>query len=202
LRVISQGHIPPKNEPLKKVMFMANHISWIDIHALNSIVTPRFIAKSEIKTWPIFGYLAHKANTLFINRNKRQDAAHIINVAVLSLEAGDNLCFFPEGTTTDGSEIKPFKSSLIQAAIQTDATIWPVAIRYLHPNGNTNTDMAYAGDTTFLESIQRVLSQKNPSVELHFLAPIFVTDLVQQHKDRRVLARHIQYLISKKLKGL
>ncbi len=199
LRVISLGHIPTKSEALKNTLFVANHISWADIHALNSVVTLRFIAKSEIKSWPVFGYLAIKANALFIDRSKRQDAARIVNTAAMSLEAGDNLCFFPEGTTTDGTEIKPFKSSLIQAAIQTNATIWPVAIRYPGPNGSANTGIAYAGETTMRESMQQILSQKNPVVELHFLAPITLTDLADKYKDRRALTLHLEYLIRKKL---
>ncbi len=199
LRVISQGHIPLKNEPLRKIMFVANHISWTDIHAINSVVTLRFIAKSEIKSWPVFGYLANKANALFIDRDKRHDAARIVNTAALSLEAGDNLCFFPEGTTTDGTELQPFKSSLIQAAIQANATIWPVAIRYPCSNGSINTGVAYAGETTMRESMQQILLQKYPVVELHFLAPITIAELADQDKDRRTLTLHIEYLIRNKL---
>jgi 1-acyl-sn-glycerol-3-phosphate acyltransferase len=199
LRVISQGHIPLKNEPLTKTMFVANHISWTDIHALNSIVTLRFIAKSEIKSWPVFGYLANSANALFIDRNKRHDAARIVDTAASSLETGDNLCFFPEGTTTDGTKIKPFKSSIIQAAIQANATIWPVAIRYPHPDGSINTGVAYAEETSLLESMQQVLSQKHPVVELHFLAPITIAELADKDKDRRALTLHLQHLIRNKL---
>lgn len=198
-RVISQGHVPLDDASLRTTMFIANHISWTDIQALNSIVTLRFIAKSEITSWPVFGYLATKTNALFIDRSKRHDAARIVNTAKLSLEAGDNLCFFPEGTTTDGTEIKPFKSSLVQAAIQANATIRPVAIRYPGPNGSINTGVAYAGETTLLESIRQLLSQKHPVVELHFLAPIPIAELTDEDKDRRVLTMRIQYLIHQKL---
>lgn len=199
IRVVSHGHIPMGHESLNTTMFVANHISWTDIHALNSIVALRFVAKSEIKSWPVFGYLTSKANALFIERGKRQDAARIVNTAALSLEAGDNLCFFPEGTTTDGTEIKRFKSSLIQAAIQANATIRPVAIRYPTPNGTANLGVAYAGETTMRESMVQILAQKNPVVELHFLAPIFVAELADHDKDRRELTQHIESLIRIKL---
>lgn len=199
IRVISYGHIPLAHEPLKTTMFVANHISWTDIHALNSIITLRFVAKSEIRSWPVFGYLTSKTNALYIERGKRQDAARIVNTAATSLEAGDNLCFFPEGTTTDGTEVKRFKSSLIQAAIQANATIRPVAIRYPTPNGNANLGVAYAGETTMRESMLQILSQKYPIVELHFLAPIIVAELSEQDKDRRVLTQHIEYMIRAKL---
>ncbi|MEQ1601410.1 MAG: lysophospholipid acyltransferase family protein [Methylophilaceae bacterium] len=199
IRVISHGHVPQPNQPLSKTLFIANHISWVDIHALNSQVSLRFIAKSEIKSWPVFGYLVTKANTLFIERDKRHHAARIVQVVTQSLQAGDNLCLFPEGTTTDGTEIKPFKSSLIQAALLAKASIQPVAIRYPHPDNSINTAMAYAGETTMLESMQRVLQQKNPLIELHFLPPISTADLAGQEFDRRALMLQIQQLIAAKL---
>lgn len=183
--------------PINNTMLVANHISWADIHALNSVVPLRFIAKSEIKTWPIFGYLATKANALFIDRTRRHDAALIVKATAQSLEDGDNLCLFPEGTTTDGTGMKPFKSSLIQAAIHANAVIYPVAIRYPRPDGTVNTEVAYAGETTLKESMQQVLSQKYPVIELHFLAPIYTAKLAD--KDRRVLTLHIQELISREL---
>lgn len=178
-------------------MFVANHISWSDIHAINSIVVPRFIAKSEIKNWPVFGYLVSRVNTLFIDRSKKKDAKRTIDIAVQSLQAGDNLCLFPEGTTTDGTTVQPFKSSLIQAAIEAKATIWPIAIRYPHPNGGANIDVAYAGETTLIESMQKILAQKQPTIELHFLSPIIPEDAAKL--DRRTLTLHVETLIRQQL---
>ncbi|HSG92215.1 MAG TPA: lysophospholipid acyltransferase family protein, partial [Methylotenera sp.] len=154
LKVSSQGHVPAPNAKLSSTMFVANHISWSDIHAINSIIALRFIAKTEIKNWPIFGYLVSRANALFIDRRNKRDAKRTIDVAVQSLQAGDNLCLFPEGTTSDGTVLHPFKSSLIQAAIEAKACIWPLAIRYPNENGGVNTDIAYAGETTLIESMQ------------------------------------------------
>lgn len=197
LQVNSHGHIPAKNAQLTTTMFVANHISWSDIHAINSIITLRFIAKSEIINWPVFGYLVSRANTLFIDRRNKRDAKRTIDVAVKSLLAGDNLCLFPEGTTTDGTVLHPFKSSLIQAAIEAKASIWPVAIRYPHPDGGVNIDVAYAGETTLIQSMQKILSQKQPVIELHFLTPIPAEDVAKQ--DRRELTLHIETLIRQHL---
>lgn len=199
MRVTSHGHVPLLNQAMTSTMVVANHISWADIHALNSIVPLRFIAKSEIKHWPVIGYLASKADVLFIERTKRQHAARIVHQAANCLEKGDNLCVFPEGTTTDGATILPFKSSVIQAAIQAKAAIQPVAIRYPNANGGVNIDMAYAGETTMKESMLLILSQKNPVVELHFLAPIHTTELAHASKDRQELTLYIQHLIKEKL---
>lgn len=199
VRVMRFGNSPPLYKTASNNLLIANHISWLDIHAINCIFPIRFVAKSDIRSWPVFGYFAKKTNVLFIERGKKQHAARIVDTVTLSLKAGDNLCLFPEGTTTDGTVIMPFKGSLIQSAIEARATIWPVAIRYPHHDGSTNTDVAYAGDTTLLQSIKQVLLQKQPVVELHFLAPISTIELADEDKDRRLLTSRIQSLIAKKL---
>lgn len=196
LKVKSYGHIPSDhiNEP---VILVANHISWSDIHALNSIVPIRFIAKAEIRDWPIFGYLVSKANTLFIDRSIKRDAKRTLDSAVASLLQGDKLCFFPEGTTTDGSTLMRFKSSLIQAAIEAKATIHPVAIRYPDEYNQPNIQIAYAGETTLTQSMSNVLMQRQPLVELHFLDPILPEEALQH--DRRSLTLEIERRICRHL---
>ena len=169
IQVIAHG-APPNSA--HSTMFVANHVSWADIHALNSIISLRFIAKLEIKNWPVFGYLVKKSGTIFIDRATRKDAARIVSVASEALNIGGNIGFFPEGATTDGTHLLPFKSSILQAAISVNATIWPVAIRYLNTDGNINRAMAYTGNMTLGESMINVLKQKNPTVELRFLLPI------------------------------
>jgi 1-acyl-sn-glycerol-3-phosphate acyltransferase len=170
VKVITHGALP--NATTKSTMFVGNHISWTDIHAMNSIIPVRFIAKIEIQSWPIFGYLVSKSGTLFINRSIRKDAARIVDMTSNSLLDGDNVCLFPEGTTTDGTHTLPFKSSIVQAAINAKAHIWPVAIHYPLPNRKPNTLIAFAGETNMIESMAQILHMKNPVVELHFLAPI------------------------------
>ncbi len=182
IKVVTFGELPPSST--KGVMFVANHISWSDIHALNSKIALRFIAKAEIRSWPVFGYLVAKANTLFIDRSKKQEAAKIVNITAASLMAGDNLCFFPEGTTTDGKQVLPFKSSVLQAAIAANSLIWPVAIRYVNADGSINTNIAYAGEISLIDSMHQVIKQKNTCVELHFLSPIDSAG-----KDRRHLTQ-------------
>ncbi|MCB5191250.1 1-acyl-sn-glycerol-3-phosphate acyltransferase [Methylobacillus arboreus] len=170
IRVLAKGHTP--DEDVRGTMFVANHISWLDIHALNSIRTVRFIAKSDIRAWPVIGWLVAQANTLFIERDKRQDASRMVETAAESILAGDCLCYFPEGTTTDGTELRPFKGSLMQAVIDTNTEIRPFSIRYPNTKGSANIAMAYHGETTLWQSLRRVLAQQNPVVELDFAAPI------------------------------
>jgi 1-acyl-sn-glycerol-3-phosphate acyltransferase len=178
IKVIAHGTLPDADT--FNTMFVANHISWVDIHSINSIIPLRFIAKIEVESWPVFGYLVSKSGTLFINRNIRKDAARIIEMTTTSLADGDNVCFFPEGTTTDGTHILPFKSSIVQAAINTKAKICPVAIFYPLPDKKPNIEMAYAGETTMAESMLQVLNLKEPIVELQFLAPIDCEGLTRQ----------------------
>jgi 1-acyl-sn-glycerol-3-phosphate acyltransferase len=170
----------PPDASTQKTMFVANHISWSDIHALNSIIPVRFIAKLEIKSWPVFGYLVTKSGTLFINRTIRRDAARIVEITTDSLLDKENVCFFPEGTTTDGTHVLPFKNSIIQAAIEAEASIWPVTIYYPTPEGKANLTMAYAGETSMIESMDQILRIRNPVVELHFLTPITCANQTRQ----------------------
>lgn len=193
IQVITTGKLPVSNT--RATMFVANHISWSDIHAINSVIPIHFIAKLEIKSWPIFGYLVRKSGTLFIDRTNRKDAVRIIDIATSHLKAGENLGFFPEGTTTDGTHLVQFKSSILQAAIDANATVWPIAIIYPLANGNTNTQMAYAGETTMGESMMNVLMQLKPVVELHFLTPISALPA-----NRQALTAEVFNAISKQLK--
>lgn len=199
VQVQIHGQTPPTYKTASNNMLVANHISWLDIHAINSILPVRFIAKSDIKTWPVFGYLAKKSQVLFIERGKRQHAPRIVDATSLSLQAGDNVCVFPEGTTTDGTTIMPFKGSVMESALQAKSTVWPIAIRYPRTDGSINTEVAYAGETTLLESIHAVLQQNRAVIELHFLAPIPSHGPAWRPK-RRELTQHIETLITEKLK--
>lgn len=182
VHVVTYGKLP--NENLSNTMFLANHVSWIDIHALNSILPLQFIAKSDINNWPVLGYLVRKSGTIFINRASRKDTARIVSTTTEQLEMGGNIGFFPEGTTTDGTFLAHFKSSIVQAAINANAMLHPVAIRYPLTKGGINTKMAYAGDTTLGECMMHILKQKKPIVELHFLEPID-----SQKANRQVLTK-------------
>jgi 1-acyl-sn-glycerol-3-phosphate acyltransferase len=170
VQVTLHGKRPIEN--LSNTLFLTNHVSWLDIYALNSIIPLQFIAKSDINNWPILGYLVRKSGTIFINRSSRKDTSRIVDTTTQILIGGGNVGFFPEGTTTDGTKIEHFKSSIVQAAINAKSTIYPVAIRYPLPNGGINTAIAYAGETSMGEAMMNALKQKNTIVELHFLAPI------------------------------
>ena len=171
-------------------MFVSNHITWLDIWALNGVRPLRFIAKSEIRNWPLVGWLAEQGGTLFIERGKRQDTGRITRASTQALRDGDCLCIFPEGTTTDGTEVRQFKTSLLQPSIDAGAMLWPLSIHYPLPNGEANTAIAYWADVTMMQSLKEVLKQRQIRVELSFGTPLSTTG-----QDRRSLARKSREVI-------
>jgi 1-acyl-sn-glycerol-3-phosphate acyltransferase len=184
VRLAISGQVPGKDAT--SVMFVANHISWLDIWAINSIQPVRFVAKSDVRNWPVIGWLSKKTGVIFIQRERRRDTARVSSLGAQVLLAGECLCVFPEGTTTEGEYMLPFRSSLLQAAIDAEATIWPIALRYPMDDGSANTAVAYAGETTLWESICAIVAQPSIAAELVFLPPIAA------QRDRRAIAQAAQ----------
>ncbi|HEX3097542.1 MAG TPA: lysophospholipid acyltransferase family protein [Usitatibacter sp.] len=166
-------------------MLAANHISWIDIFVVMSVRPARFIAKSEIRDWPVAGWIADRAGTLFIRRARRHDTARINDRVHDALEQGDCVGLFPEGTTTDGAELLHFHTSLFEPAIANAATIHPAAIRYEHADGSRCTSVAYVGEMSFMESMAGVLGGRGVTARLSFAPPIAPA----AGMDRRAAAR-------------
>lgn len=192
IEVVVDGEKPAAG--LRNTLFVANHVSWVDIHAFNSVHTARFVAKAEIRLWPLFGFFAERAHTLFIEREKRHEAGRIVDNVKSALLAGDCICFFPEGTTTDGSEIRPFKGSLLQAAIEANATVRPFSIHYPDEENRINREMAYWGEMSLLASMRQVIRQRRPKVVLRFASPIDT-----KGKERRQLTEDARLAIARLL---
>lgn len=189
VRLEMNGMLPTVDS--RPVMLVANHVSWLDIWAINSVRVVRFVAKSEVRDWPVIGWLSQQVGVIFIERARRHDTARVSGAGVEALLGGDSLCVFPEGTTSDGTQMYPFKSSLLQSAVDAAAPVWPVALHYPGKNGGANTAVAYAGDTTFFQSMRAVLAQREIVVRLIFAEPICPEGL-----DRRELARAAESVIS------
>ena len=173
---------PPAN-PTHAAVLVANHVSWLDIQLIHSVWQVRFVAKSEVRLWPLIGWLSARTGTLFIERGKNRHAARINQSIHAAFQQGDAIGVFPEGSTTDGRELTRFHASLLQPAVDERATIYPVALRYLDESGNVNLNASYVGDTTLMESMRLILAEKAIRAELIFLAPIDATG-----KSRRELA--------------
>ena len=172
------------------VLVVANHVSWLDIFALHAVGPVRFIAKSEIARWPVIGWLVAGAGTLFIERARRHDT-HRVNAEIAqALANGDIVAVFPEGTTSDGRDVLPFKASLLQPIIDAAGTIQPVAIRYRTQAGERSAVPVYTDDITFAGSFWRVCGARRLVVDLVAGAPQPVTG-----RHRRDLAREAEAAI-------
>ena len=187
-----EGRQPTRGEG--GCLIVANHVSWLDIFVLNAIHPARFIAKSEVRDWPIIGWLCRRSGTIFIDRAMRQDATSVnLRVSAL-LKQGACVGLFPEGTTTDGKQVGHFHSALIQPAIDAGARLCPMALRYQDEWGGLSSAAAFTGDTTLVRSIWKILRQPH----LNALV-VFTPALLVANENRRVLARTAQAAISQGL---
>lgn len=176
------------------VLLVSNHVSWLDIYLLNAVRPLRFVSKAEVRNWPVVGWLAIFTGTLFLERGKRRDTARVNDAVSAALANGDCVAFFPEGTTTDGTHLKPFLSSLLQAAINAQSVLRPVALRYVLPGGGIDMAAAYYGDMSMMDSLRNILARKEIRAELIFLEPISTSG-----KHRRELAQQAEAAISSAL---
>ena len=175
--------VPPTVKDRAAVL-VANHVSWLDIPLVHSVWQVRFIAKSEVRRWPLIGWLSARTGTLFIQRGKSRHAARINQAIHAAFVAGDAIGVFPEGTTTDGAGLHPFHASLLQPAVDERAMVFPVALRYLDEEGRVNVNASYVGDTSLMESMAMILRERKIVAELIFLPAIDA-----EGKSRRDLAR-------------
>ncbi|MDO8989172.1 MAG: lysophospholipid acyltransferase family protein [Sideroxyarcus sp.] len=169
---------------LRRGLIVTNHISWLDVFVLNAVVPMRFVAKSEVRRWPVIGWLCARAQTIFLERGKARSAARINVQMVALLQQGECLAIFPEGTTTDGKQVAHFHSSLLQPAIDAGALVHPVAIRYQDGDGVHSTAAAYIDDLSFGASMWNILS--TPELHVRLLA---AQPLDAQALDRRALTQ-------------
>ncbi|MBB1628984.1 1-acyl-sn-glycerol-3-phosphate acyltransferase [Achromobacter sp. UMC71] len=173
LRVVFKGE-PRMTGP---VLLVANHVSWIDIFVLNSARATSFVAKSEIRSWPVIGWLVAGAGTLFIERGQRH-AVHAMGESMQArFKLGDAVGLFPEGTTSDGFALLPFHASLFEPARSAAIEIQPVALRFLK-NGERSGFAAFVGEETLVANLWRVLGTTGLTVEAVFL-PV----LAARHAD-------------------
>ncbi len=162
LKIIKSGEL----FQTKSVLYVANHVSWLDILAISSTVQTSFISKFELKKWPIIGFLANNTGTIFIKRANKSDINFVINNISDHLKKGKSVMLFPEGTTTNGALIKKFKSSLFQSAIDSNSKIQAIAIRYIR-NKKLDTLAPYIDNHNFIIHIFRIMAQPETNVNLY-----------------------------------
>jgi 1-acyl-sn-glycerol-3-phosphate acyltransferase len=178
------------------VLLVANHISWLDIFVLNAQHPVRFVAKSELARWPVLSALIRGAGTVFIERERRRDTHRVNRQMAGVLARGDVMAVFPEGTTTDGSDLLPFKSALLQPIVEANGYVQPVAIRYRTPQGELSFAPAYVGEMSFVASFWSVCSERALAVDL-----LARPALPARANHRRALARAAEHAIRTALAG-
>jgi len=184
-------HASGRNPTLQPGVIVANHLSWLDIFVINTLQPCRFVAKAEIRGWPLLGYLCSSTRTIFIARGSARDVRKIFQQLAQSIKDGDHVAFFPEGTTAAQGALLPFHANLFEAAIDAGVPIQPVALRYLDRQGNPHSEIDYTGDITFTQSMMRIL--RSPTVQAQIiLLPAIASDI----GNRRALASAVQRSIA------
>jgi 1-acyl-sn-glycerol-3-phosphate acyltransferase len=162
----------PGEDSLAHALIVANHISWLDIFVINAVHPCRFVAKAEIRAWPVVGWLVAQAGTVFIARGNRRDLRHIFKGLVEALGQRRRVAFFPEGTTASQGTVLPFHANLFEAAIDAAVPVQPVALAYVDGAGAWHPSVDYTGETTFVDSIVRILGGEPVVARLACLEPI------------------------------
>ncbi|MGH8418967.1 MAG: lysophospholipid acyltransferase family protein [Pseudomonas sp.] len=188
-RVTVSGKLP--GQPM---LWVSNHVSWTDIPLLGMLAPLSFLSKAEVRTWPVAGWLALKAGTLFIRRGSG-DSKLIQKQMGQHLLGNHSLMIFPEGTTTDGRSLRTFHGRLLSSAIETEVAVQPVAIQYLR-DGKPDQIAPFVGDDDLLSHLRRLFANHVSDVHIHLLTPI-----ESQNKERAALAFEAQQAVHTALFG-
>jgi 1-acyl-sn-glycerol-3-phosphate acyltransferase len=158
----TEGPIPQRG------LLVSNHLSYLDIMVYSAITPCIFVSKKEVASWPVFGALATRAGTVYIDRERTSDAHRVRNEVADALREGMLVAVYPEGTSSDGSSVLPFKPALFQSAIEAEAEIAPAHIGYALEDGDPGQDIAYWGDMTFFPHLLKLLSKRRIEARVRF----------------------------------
>jgi 1-acyl-sn-glycerol-3-phosphate acyltransferase len=177
-------------------LIAANHISWLDIFVINALRPAAFVAKAEVRAWPLIGWLAARNDTIFVNRSRRQHARQVKLEIDTRLNSGFDVAVFPEGRTTDGVRLLEFHAALLQSAIETGRPILPMAISYHDANGQPSLAPSFA-ETTLPQCFTAILACRSLSARLMPLPPIATTGQSRRdvaHAAHDVIATRLGFL--------
>ena len=144
IRVRTHGSMPPSG------LLVSNHLSYLDIIVLSSIRPCVFVAKCDVASWPLFGWLAHAAGTIFVDRERRFSSPKVVNGIHDAIAGGSVVVLFPEGTSSDGSAVLPFKSTLLESAVQLRCPVAAASIDYALDGGSVAEEVCYWRDMTLV----------------------------------------------------
>lgn len=153
-------------------LVVANHVSWLDIFIINTVSPCRFVAKADIRNWPLIGWLCAQGGTIFIARGKQREVRRVYAGLVDGLKTNERIAFFPEGTTAAQGALLPFHASLFEAAIEAQRPVQPCALRYLDAHGNLHQAADFVGDMSFVESVLTIIRSGSMTAQLIVLPAI------------------------------
>jgi 1-acyl-sn-glycerol-3-phosphate acyltransferase len=152
-------------------LLVANHVSWLDIVLLHSQRAVGFVAKAEISRWPLVGWLASRAGTIYHHRGSNESLHGVMHQMVDRLRSGETVGVFPEGRTTNGLALAVFHARIFQPVVLTDVPVQPVALRY-GVGGSAQGAVAFAPGEPFMANFLRLLGDPPRVAEVHFLPPL------------------------------
>ena len=190
MRVILGVRVVVEGRPPRGLFLLAsNHLSYLDIMVLGSLAPSLFVAKREIRSWPVFGWMSRGAGTLFVDRERPKDLVRVASEMVERLDAGLSLTLFPEGKSTRGVEVHPFMPSLLEAAAKTGVPCHAVTLRYDAPDFEDlppSVTVCWYDRAAFVPHITRLMRIRRVTAHVRFVGEPLRSD------DRKELARELR----------
>ena len=196
IKIIVEGKIETEGQ----IVYVGNHISYLDIEVIGSLLTGSFVAKKEVESWPLFGILGKMQRTLYISRAPK-DAQRETKVMLDRLEEGLPLIIFPEGTSSDGTSVLPFKSSFFEIFLNRNIKIQPFTISVLEVDGRKadsaalRDQYAWYGDMTLEPHLWSFAKSKGAVIKVIFQEPV----ISSSYKNRKMLSQVCHDGVSKGL---
>lgn len=149
-------------------LVVCNHLSWLDILVLQTLMPGSFVAKKEVRSWPLVGYLAAACSTIFVDRGSRHSARHMVERTAEAIRQGSAVVVFPEGTSTDGSSLGAFHANIFESAIRAGSGVQLVTLQYRDARtGKAAEDAHYIGEMSFVSSLWRVMGSASITATVH-----------------------------------
>lgn len=156
---------------LQNVLLVANHVSWVDVFVINARYPSHFVAKSEVRRWPLIGPLAALAGTVFVARERPSELKTTVSLLAAKLRAGERIACFPEGTSAAQGDLQPFRANLFEAAIEAGVPVQALAVSYVDDDGAPHPSVEYIATTSLGESMLAIIKGKPIRARLRALPP-------------------------------
>ena len=180
------GSVHVSGELPKSGLLVSNHLGYLDIVVICSVAPTVFVSKAEVRHWPVFGVLAKLGGTIFIQRERRTHVGEVNNEIESALTDGALVVVFPEGTSSNGETILPFRAPLLEPALRGGHEISLACLRYDLDDGDPKTEACYWGDHSFFPHLLNLLGKKSVRATLRFAKFRRTTD------DRKELAQQLR----------